>query len=77
MIMNKEYDYIEFARYAFETEVESKSYFCYDHPSDAEKWNYEECFHCGHCDCSYAIKDLTIKIKLYNVNVEKRLLYLI
>ena len=28
MIMNKEYDYIEFARYAFETEVESQSYFC-------------------------------------------------
>ena len=63
MIMNKEYDYIEFARYAFETEVESQSYFCCETPSDAEEWgwNYEDCFHCGHCGCSYAIKDLTFK----------------
>ena len=61
MIMNKEYDYIEFARYAFETEVESQSYFCYETPSDAEGWNYEDCFHCGHCNKSYNIKDLTFK----------------
>ena len=61
MIINKEYDYIEFAKYAFETEIESKSYFCYEHPSDAERWDYEECFHCGYCDCNYAIKDLTFK----------------
>ena len=62
MMINKEYDYIEFARYAFETEVESKSYFCYDHPSDdIEGWDYEDCFHCEHCDKNYGIKDLTFK----------------
>ena len=61
MMINKEYEYIEFARYAFETEVESQSYLCYEHPSDAEKWDYEECFHCGHCDRNYAVKDLTFK----------------
>ena len=61
MMINKEYDYIDFARYAFETEVESKNYFCCENPSDSEEWSYEECFHCGHCDKSYAIKDLTFK----------------
>lgn len=61
MIVNREYDYIEFARYAFETEVESKSYLCYECPSDSERWDYVECFHCGHCDKSYAVKDLTFK----------------
>lgn len=61
MMMTREYDYIEFARYAFETEVESQSYFCFDRPTDSDNWIYEECFHCGHCDCNYAIKDLTIK----------------
>ena len=61
MIMNKEYDYIEFARYAFETEVDSQSYFCYDRPTVSDNWNYEDCFHCGHCDYKYAIKDLTFK----------------
>lgn len=61
MIMNREYDYIEFARYAFETEVESQSYFCYERPTVSDNWSYEECFHCGHCDYKYAIKDLTFK----------------
>ena len=61
MIMNKEYDYIEFARYAFETEVDSQSYFCYDRPTVSDNWDYEDCFHCGHCDYKYAIKDLTFK----------------
>lgn len=61
MMINKEYDFMEFARYAFETEVESQSYFCYENPSDAEGWHYEECFHCGNCNHSYAIKDLTFK----------------
>ena len=61
MMINKEYDYIEFARYAFETEVESQSYFCHDCPSDLVGWEYEECFHCGYCDKNYAIKDLIFK----------------
>ena len=60
-MINRKYDYIEFARYAFETEAESQSYLCYDEPSDAKDWNYEDCLHCGHCDRNYAIKDLTFK----------------
>ena len=60
-MINKEYDYIEFAKYAFETEVSSECYFCNTCPSDSEGWSYEECFHCGHCECNYAMKDLTFK----------------
>lgn len=61
MIMNKRYDYIEFARYAFETEVESQSYLCYKCPTISDNWKYKECFHCGHCDYDYAIEDLIFK----------------
>ena len=69
-MVNKEYDYIDFARYAFETEVDSKSYFyesyfCYENPTNDLKyssdWKYTDCFHCGHCGNSYPIKDLTFK----------------